>query len=109
MLKGEVDKLRNEKSGEVLPKTKDMAPLSLGEQIAKEKRVLICRLKENYRANDRGSKSEMFGDGRKKVQLLVPKQLPFQDIGNSLPKPRQKSKTIFPLHFLEPSDTQKSC
>ncbi|XP_057483810.1 uncharacterized protein LOC130770374 isoform X2 [Actinidia eriantha] len=109
VLKGEVDKLRNEKSGEMLTETKDLAPLSLGEQIAKEKRVLICRLKENYRANDRGSKSEMLGDGRKKAQLLVPKRLPFQNIGNSSTKPRQKSKAIFPLHFLVPSDTHKSC
>ncbi|GFZ20700.1 hypothetical protein Acr_28g0014050 [Actinidia rufa] len=109
VLKGEVDKLRNEKSGEMLTKTKDLAPLSLGEQIAKEKRVLTCRLKENYRANDRGANQRCWVMEEKKKQLLVPKRLPFQDIGNSSPKPRQKSKAIFPLHFLVPSDTQKSC
>ena len=98
MLKGEVEELRKEKSGEVLRKTKELASLSLGEQIAKEKHILICRLKENHRANERGSKSDMFGDGRRKTQHLVPKGSPFQDIGNSSPKPRQKSKA-FPGAF----------
>ncbi|PSR90183.1 Myosin heavy chain, striated muscle like [Actinidia chinensis var. chinensis] len=98
VLKGEVEELRKEKSGEVLRKTKELASLSLGEQIAKEKHILICRLKENHRANERGSKSDMFGDGRRKTQHLVPKGSPFQDIGNSSPKPRQKSKA-FPGAF----------
>ncbi|GFZ18164.1 myosin-like protein [Actinidia rufa] len=98
VLKGEVEELRIEKSGEVLTKTKELASLSLGEQIAKEKHLLICRLKENHCAKERGSKSDMFGDGRRKTQHLVPKGSPFQDIGNSSPKPRQKSKA-FPGAF----------
>ncbi|KAL7202498.1 hypothetical protein ACSBR1_034049 [Camellia fascicularis] len=110
VLRGELEKLRVEKSKEVT-KTKDLAPISLGAQIAKEKCVLICRLKENHRVNDKGSKQqEIFSDGRRKAQtcsngLLVPKRSPFQDIGNSSPQLRQNSKAIFPLHSPDPSDT----
>ncbi|KAE9462242.1 hypothetical protein C3L33_05863, partial [Rhododendron williamsianum] len=115
LLRGELEKFRSKEKIEEVTKTMDYPPLSLGAQIAqeKEKRVLICRLKENHRPSDKGSKQEISTGGRRKVHTssngnLVPKRSPFQEIGNSSPKLRQKSMAIFPLHFPEPFETHKS-
>ncbi|KAG5517546.1 hypothetical protein RHGRI_038071 [Rhododendron griersonianum] len=115
LLRGELEKFRSKEKIEEVTKTMDYPPLSLGAQIAqeKEKRVLICRLKENHRPSDKGSKQEISTGGRRKVHTssngnLVPKRSPFQEIGNSSPKLRQKSMAIFPLHFPERFETHKS-
>ncbi|XP_058199311.1 uncharacterized protein LOC131314579 isoform X2 [Rhododendron vialii] len=115
LLRGELEKFRSKEKIEEVTKTMDYPPLSLGAQIAqeKEKRVLICRLKENHRPSNKGSKQEILTGGRRKVHTssngdLVPKRSPFQEIGNSSPKLRQKSMAIFPLHFAEPFETHKS-
>ncbi|KAI8526188.1 hypothetical protein RHMOL_Rhmol13G0289500 [Rhododendron molle] len=116
LLRGELEKFRSKEKIEEVTKTMDYPPLSLGAQIAqeKEKRVLICRLKENHCPSNKGSKQEILTGGRRKVHTssngnLVPTRSPFQEIGNSSPKLRQKSMAIFPLHFPEPFETHKSC
>lgn len=113
LLRGELEKFRSKEKIEEETKTTDFLPLSLAAQIAqekekeKEKRVLICRLKENRCPNDKGSTQEISTDGRSKVHKssnrnLVPKRSPFQEMGNSSPKLRQKSMAVFPLHYPEP-------
>ncbi|KAL3718620.1 hypothetical protein ACJRO7_003701 [Eucalyptus globulus] len=65
-----------------------------------EKRVLICRLKENHhnRHDECKQNEASFGDRRRKVHTstsrlaAAPKRSPFRDIGNSLPMSRQSSK-----------------
>ncbi|XP_076915833.1 uncharacterized protein LOC143575308 [Bidens hawaiensis] len=78
---------------------KDSHPLSLGKQLAREKRILISRLKEN-----RPNTSEMSSDGRRKGCKLV--RPPFKDIGNSSSGNgliKQNSNAVFPLHCPEPA------
>ncbi|KAJ6964534.1 hypothetical protein NC652_002704 [Populus alba x Populus x berolinensis] len=71
-----------------------------------EKRVLVCRLKENCNPNDGCRKQKAaFSDGRRKPHactggLDAPKRSPFRDIGNSSPLARQNSRAVFPLHYL---------
>ncbi|KAI3791913.1 hypothetical protein L2E82_05779 [Cichorium intybus] len=77
-----------EQTKKVEQSKKDSQPLSLGKQLAREKRILISRLKEN-RTRD----NEMSSEGRKKgYNYLV--RSPFKDIGNS----SSNSNAIFPLH-----------
>ncbi|KAI3687817.1 hypothetical protein L1987_81520 [Smallanthus sonchifolius] len=80
---------------------KDSNPLSLGKQLAREKRILISRLKEN-----RPNNNEISGDGRRKGYSLV--RSPFKDISNSSSSSsvgliRQNSNAVFPLHCPEPA------
>ena len=75
-----------------------------------EKRVLVCRLKQNHLTNDNASK-EVLRVGRRKVHtsnggFMAPKRSPFHDIGNSLLLMRQNSKAIFPLHSPLASSTE---
>ncbi|XP_040993334.1 uncharacterized protein LOC121239982 isoform X1 [Juglans microcarpa x Juglans regia] len=66
-----------------------------------QKRVLVCRLKENHYTSNNSSR-EVSRDRRKaptsSCGFVAPKRLPFQDIGNSSLLMRQNSKAIFPLH-----------
>ncbi|CAI9774503.1 unnamed protein product [Fraxinus pennsylvanica] len=84
--------------------TKDFPQISLGKQLAREKRMLLRQLRENRCANNKGSKEEL--DGRRKAQThanvhVAPKQSPLRDIGNISPLVRQYSKAIFPLQSPE--------
>lgn len=113
VLNGELERLRTEHDTEVKTAKGLSPPISRETQIEKEKRVLICRLKENHQAgSDNGSKQkgddgskqkELKGDIRRKAhtcssKIVVPKRAPFRDIGNSSSLVRQNSKTIFPMH-----------
>ncbi|CAM8967212.1 unnamed protein product [Rhodiola kirilowii] len=63
----------------------------------KDKRVLICQLKENH--NFKNVNNKGYGAARDdKKQLEVPKRSPFRDIGNSSPLMRQITKVVFPGH-----------
>ncbi|CAM8970275.1 unnamed protein product [Rhodiola kirilowii] len=63
----------------------------------KDKRVLICQLKENH--NFKNVNNKGYGAARDdKKQLEVPKRSPFRDIGNSSPLMRQIAKVVFPGH-----------
>ncbi|KAI7746110.1 hypothetical protein M8C21_020898, partial [Ambrosia artemisiifolia] len=66
-MKGQCDAVDNKK---------DPQPLSLGKQLAKEKRILISRLKENASNNN-----EILSDERRKGHYLV--RSPFKDVGNA--------------------------
>ncbi|XP_059430422.1 uncharacterized protein LOC132164033 isoform X1 [Corylus avellana] len=69
-----------------------------------EKRVLVCRLKENHCTRDNVSK-EALSDGRRKAHTsTAPKRSPFRDISNSSLLMRQNSRAIFPLHSPLPTD-----
>ncbi|KAL9998463.1 hypothetical protein Hdeb2414_s0022g00616871 [Helianthus debilis subsp. tardiflorus] len=74
---------------------KDSQPLSLGKQLAREKRILISQLKENPSNNN-----EILSDGSRKGCHLV--RSPFKDVGNSASSSmgmlRQNNNAIFPLH-----------
>ncbi|KAI3706734.1 hypothetical protein L6452_24667 [Arctium lappa] len=93
-MKGNCEKVEESK--------KDSQPLSLAKQLAREKRILISRLKENRGSNNEGS--------RKGYNLV---RSPFKDIGNSTSSSsaslvRQNSNAIFPLHYLEPARMEDS-
>ncbi|CAA3028256.1 Hypothetical predicted protein [Olea europaea subsp. europaea] len=77
------EELNEEESLEIMP-TKNLPAISLGKQLVKEK---LLRLKETRRAI-KGSKEELFGNGRRKSQacntgLVDPKRSPLKDIENS--------------------------
>ncbi|KAM0045942.1 hypothetical protein Hdeb2414_s0009g00309911 [Helianthus debilis subsp. tardiflorus] len=87
---------RMNKQEKVEQSKKDSHPLSLGKQLAREKRILISRLKEN-----RPNGNEISSEGRRKGV-----RSPFKDIGNSSSSAgsiRQGSNAIFPLHCPEPA------
>ncbi|KAJ0476734.1 hypothetical protein HanHA300_Chr13g0480611 [Helianthus annuus] len=87
---------RMNKQEKVEQSKKDSHPLSLGKQLAREKRILISRLKEN-----RPNGNEISSEGRRKGV-----RSPFKDIGNSSSSAgsiRQSSNAIFPLHCPEPA------
>ncbi|KAL2557235.1 myosin-related [Forsythia ovata] len=91
---------------EELTITKDLPQISLGKQLAKEKRMLLRQLRQNRCANNKGSKEEL--EGRRKAHVhtctnvhVAPKQSPLRDIGNMSPLVRQYSKAIFPLQSPE--------
>nr|GEV14793.1 hypothetical protein [Tanacetum cinerariifolium] len=98
-MKGHCDVIGSSNRHEkVEPSKKDPQPLSLGKQLAREKRILISRLKENRPTNN-----EISSDGRRKGYNLV--RSPFKDIGNSTSSSstivRQNSNAVFPLHCPE--------
>ncbi|KAL0389319.1 UNVERIFIED_CONTAM: hypothetical protein Scaly_0289000 [Sesamum calycinum] len=93
---------------------KDLPPLSLGKQLAKEKRMLLRRLKENHDASEKGSIGrELVADGRRalysnSVRIIATERSPLKDIGNSSPLARQHSRSAFPFHSPESSRTRES-
>ncbi|EEF48895.1 centrosome-associated protein CEP250 isoform X2 [Ricinus communis] len=107
MLSAELEGLKKEKAKE-RSRSKNLAPNSYDSPNEMEKRVLVCRLKENHHhGKDDGCSHTV---GRKKVNacsnssgLDAAKRSPFKDIGNSsslplLPLMRQNSRAVFPLH-----------
>ncbi|KAL0419560.1 UNVERIFIED_CONTAM: hypothetical protein Sradi_1369500 [Sesamum radiatum] len=93
---------------------KDLPPLSLGKQLAKEERMLLRRLKENHDASEKGSIGrELVADGRRalysnSVRIIATERSPLKDIGNSSPLARQHSRSAFPFHSPESSRTRES-
>ncbi|KAJ6755207.1 MYOSIN-LIKE PROTEIN [Salix purpurea] len=99
VLQGELERLRKARSKET-SRSKNLPPNET------EKRVLVCRLKENCNASDDCRKQKAaVSDGRRKPHagttsgLNAPKRSPFRDIGNSSPLARQNIKAVFPLHY----------
>ncbi|KAI3823472.1 hypothetical protein L1987_04910 [Smallanthus sonchifolius] len=94
-MKGPCNAIVSKRHEKVEPSKKDSQPLSLGKQLAREKHILISRLKEDLSNNN-----EILSDGRRKGCNLV--RSPFKDIGNSssssLGMVRQNGNAIFPLH-----------
>uniref|UniRef100_A0A7N0TVA0 Uncharacterized protein n=1 Tax=Kalanchoe fedtschenkoi TaxID=63787 RepID=A0A7N0TVA0_KALFE len=70
----------------------------------KEKRVVVCLLKENQNLENANNKQQGASSEEKKKQrmrskrLQVPKRPPFRDIGNSSPLMRQIANVVFPGH-----------
>ncbi|KAL5982021.1 hypothetical protein ACLOJK_016089 [Asimina triloba] len=63
----------------------------------KEKRVLICRLKENCHSSKRNEGKDEKRRVHRAFGTAVPKRLPLQEIGNSSQLFRQ-TRAVFPLH-----------
>ncbi|TXG73285.1 hypothetical protein EZV62_001864 [Acer yangbiense] len=107
VLQKEIEWLRKEQYTGA-SRAKISSPLAREPQNEMEKRVLICRLKENHcHANDSGAKQkEVLREGRRKTHtcssssrsLVAPKRSPLGDIGNLSSLGRQNSKAVFPLH-----------
>ncbi|KAJ6948333.1 hypothetical protein NC651_002622 [Populus alba x Populus x berolinensis] len=101
----ELERLRKTSAKET-SRSKNLPSVSLEAPNETEKRVLVCRLKENCNTNDGCRKQKAaFSDGRRKPHactggLDAPKRSPFRDIGNSSPLARQNSRAVFPLHYL---------
>ncbi|KAL0435377.1 UNVERIFIED_CONTAM: hypothetical protein Sradi_0245600 [Sesamum radiatum] len=93
---------------------KDLPPLSLGKQLAKEKRMFLRHLKENCDASEKGSIGrELVADGRRalysnSVRIIATERSPLRDIGNASPLARQHSRSAFPFHTPESSRTRES-
>ncbi|KAL5831902.1 hypothetical protein ACOSQ4_017256 [Xanthoceras sorbifolium] len=106
VLQKEIECLRKEQDTGASRAT-NSSPLARQAQNEMEKRVLICRLKENHRCtNDSSAKqTEVLREGRRKAltcssssSLLAPKRSPLRDMGNLSQLARQNSKAVFPLH-----------
>ncbi|XP_030951823.1 uncharacterized protein LOC115975244 isoform X2 [Quercus lobata] len=109
VLHGELERMRKEQNT-VVTRTKNSPGITQDAQNEMEKRVLVCRLKENHLADDNAGK-EVSRDRRRKVHtssggFMAPKRSPFRDIGNSSLLMRQNSKAIFPLHSPLASSTE---
>ncbi|KAF8396145.1 hypothetical protein HHK36_017758 [Tetracentron sinense] len=112
-LRGELERLRTERNMEIM-RTKGLPPIPRDSQKEKEKRVLICRLKENYHNGGNCTKQkEVPDDGMRRLhacssRLVASKRSPFRDIGNSLPISRQSSRAVSPLYCPESSYSAES-
>ncbi|XP_075634749.1 uncharacterized protein LOC142607207 isoform X2 [Castanea sativa] len=109
VLHGELERMRKEQNS-VVTRTKSSPGITQDAQNEMEKRVLVCRLKENPLTNDNAGKG-VLRDRRRKVHtssrgFMAPKRSPFRDIGNSSLLMRQNSKAIFPLHSPLASSTE---
>ncbi|KAL9458717.1 hypothetical protein AB3S75_007563 [Citrus x aurantiifolia] len=105
LLRKEIEWLKQEQAAEASRAKASPSP-SADAQNETEKRVLVCHLKENHRANDSSTKRrEVLLDGRRKANMsssrfVTQKRSPLRDIGNlSSPLVRQSSKAVvYPLH-----------
>jgi hypothetical protein len=106
VLRGELECMKKEQNSVIM-----RAPgITQDAQNEMEKRVLVCRLKENHCTRDNVSK-EVLSDRRRKAHTstsTAPKRSPFRDIGNSSLLMRQNSKAIFPLHCPLPSNAAET-
>ncbi|KAJ6692005.1 MYOSIN-LIKE PROTEIN [Salix purpurea] len=100
VLQVELERLKKERVKETSG-SKNLPSVSLEAPNETEKRVLVCRLKENRDANDDCRRKEAFSDGRRKPQhacaggLDASKRSLLRDIGNSSPLARQNSRAVF--------------
>lgn len=99
----ELEKLSMEKRSDPEAKTsKDMRPILLGAQLAKEKQLLTCRVKGSNPTGENGDRKVV--DGKKALHkngrwLVSSNRHPFKDIGNLPPLVRQNSRRyVYPLH-----------
>ncbi|KAH7543529.1 hypothetical protein FEM48_Zijuj02G0193600 [Ziziphus jujuba var. spinosa] len=115
-LSGELERLKKEEEKKEETNSKCTPSLTPWEaQNEMEKRVLVCRLKENHQTyeNKSSSKHKFTSDLNKKANtksngLVAPKRSPFQDIGNSSVLDRQQSNANFPLHCPLAPNTSKN-
>ncbi|CAK7331084.1 unnamed protein product [Dovyalis caffra] len=104
VLQVELERLRKERA-RAASRSKNLPPVSLEALNETEKRVLVCRLKENRNTNDDCRKQkEFFSDGGRKPHACTSghnatKRSPFRDIGNSSPLARQNGRAVVPLHY----------
>ncbi|KAI3449976.1 hypothetical protein Pfo_006641 [Paulownia fortunei] len=108
-----LEELNIEEENKERTPNKNLPPLSLGKQLAKEKRMLLRRLKENHHPSEKGSKQELSADARRKpytnsIGAGAPKRSPLRDIGNSSPLARQNSRAAFAFHCPESYGTRDS-
>lgn len=104
-LQQELDKLKAEKSSEYNVKvSKDPAPISLGAQLAREKRMLMSHKKGQKHPSETADKKENDNNGEKKVvhkdgsRVQLNRHL-FKEISNLSPLVRQNSRRyVYPLH-----------
>lgn len=105
VLHGEYERLRKDPNS--MGSAKSSSLMSGETQSEKEKRVLICRLKENHCAKNNGYKKKESIDeiGGRKAQactsgLVAPsKRSPLKDIENVSTTIMQNSNALFPLHY----------
>ncbi|XP_042512935.1 stress response protein NST1-like isoform X4 [Macadamia integrifolia] len=113
-LRVEVESLRTEQKHKDQARTSGLPPLPRDSQKEeKEKRVLICRLKENHHIGscNVGKQNEGLDDGKRRARrcsgglvAAAAKRSPLRDVGNSSsPLNKQSSRAVFPLYLREPS------
>lgn len=113
MLCVDFEKFQNEQN--VVKGTK-CPPVPLDTQKEFEKRIVICSSKEkSSNVTENRKHGEVLRNGERKTHaarggLLVPKRMPFQDIGNnsSLLTRQQNGKAVFPLHCHLSSNAEKT-
>ncbi|XP_011025550.1 PREDICTED: myosin-8-like isoform X2 [Populus euphratica] len=103
VLQVELERLRKERVEET-SRSKNLPSVSLEAPNETQKRVLVCRLKENRNTNDDCRQKKAFSDGSRKPHaraggLNAPKRSLLRDIGNSSPLARQNRRPVFPLHY----------
>ncbi|XP_043693756.1 myosin-2 [Telopea speciosissima] len=112
-LRVEVERLRTEQQQKEHSRTRGMPPLPRDSQKEeKEKRVLICRLKENHHIGscNVGKQNEGLDDDKRRARscsvglvVAAAKRSPLRDVGNSSPLNKQSSRAHFPSYRREPS------
>lgn len=104
LLRKEIEWLKQERATEVSRAKASPSPAA-DAQNETEKRVLVCRLKENHCTNDSSTKQRnVLRDGRRKANtcssgFVAQKRTPLRDIGNlTSPLVRQNSRAVvYPL------------
>ena len=107
-LQNEIERLRKEEEKTDETRAKGSPLTAMDGQREMEKRVLICRLKENHQVRHASEscvkQNEASSDGRRrkaqtwsKNGLVALERSPLRDIGNSCVLVKQHNKTIYPL------------
>ncbi|GMJ15533.1 hypothetical protein like AT1G51405 [Hibiscus trionum] len=99
VLHDEVERLRNERDRKPV-RARNTSPINQEVQNETEKRVLVCRLKENRCANGDGFKVQTCS-----AAGLLPRRSPLREIGNLSALMKQHGEGILPL-FCLPKDQE---
>ncbi|XVF47372.1 hypothetical protein PTKIN_Ptkin03bG0103800 [Pterospermum kingtungense] len=112
LLYEEIERLRKERDRKVV-RARNSSPINKEAQNETEKRVLVCRLKENRCANNDGSnQKELSRDERTKTQTctagLLPRRSPLREIGNMSALIKEHGEGILPLFCLHKQEMKRS-
>ncbi|GMI84143.1 hypothetical protein like AT1G51405 [Hibiscus trionum] len=99
VLHEEIERLRNERDSKT-SRAGNASPINQDVQNETEKRVLVCRVKENRCANDDGCKAQTCT-----AAGLLPRRSPLREIGNVSALMKQHGEGILPL-FRLPNDPE---
>ena len=112
VLHDEIERLRKERDRKIV-RARNISPINQEAHKETEKRVLVCRLKENHCVNADGcNQKELLRDERRKTQTytagLLPRRSPLREIGNMSALMKQHGEGILPLFCLHKEEMKRS-